>query len=109
MTSRLKKRPVAGSFHGIMFIGALLLIFGHAVFTLDFIGIPVYEGWFGFIFLKLGRELGAELQTIPHSVFIDDLIGKGKLTIARRATRRSPTTTPAIWRATTTSLTRLAM
>lgn len=58
MTSRLKKRPVAGSFHGIMFIGALLLIFGHAVFTLDFIGIPVYEGWFGYIFLKLGRELG---------------------------------------------------
>ncbi|RLQ21088.1 4Fe-4S dicluster domain-containing protein [Seongchinamella sediminis] len=58
MTSRLKKRPVAGSFHGIMFIGALLLIFGHAVFMFDFVGIPVYEGWFGFIFLKLGRELG---------------------------------------------------
>jgi Fe-S oxidoreductase/nitrate reductase gamma subunit len=58
MTSRLKKRPVAGSFHGIMFIGALLLIFGHAVFVLDFVGIPVYEGWFGYLFLKLGRELG---------------------------------------------------
>ncbi|MBE9539063.1 MAG: (Fe-S)-binding protein, partial [Proteobacteria bacterium] len=58
MTSRLPKRPVAGSFHSIMFIGALFLIFGHAVFTLDFVGVPVYEGWFGFLFLKLGRELG---------------------------------------------------
>jgi Fe-S oxidoreductase/nitrate reductase gamma subunit len=58
MTGRLTKRPIAGSFHGIMFIGALLLIFGHAVFTLDFVGVPVYEGWFGYIFLKLGRELG---------------------------------------------------
>ena len=58
MTSRLKKRRIAGSFHGIMFIGALLLIFGHAVFTLDFVGVPVYEGWFGYLFLKLGRELG---------------------------------------------------
>jgi Fe-S oxidoreductase len=58
MTSRLTKRPISGGFHSIMFIGALLLIFGHAVFTLDFVGIPVYEGWFGFIFLKLGRELG---------------------------------------------------
>ena len=58
MTERLLKRPVAGGFHSIMFIGALLLIFGHAVFTLDFIGVPVYDGWFGTIFLKLGRELG---------------------------------------------------
>lgn len=58
MTSRLKKHPIADSFHGIMFIGALFLIFGHAVFTLNFFGVPVYEGWFGYIFLKLGRELG---------------------------------------------------
>ena len=58
MTGRLKKRPVAGTFHGIMFIGALILIFGHAVFVFDFIGVPVYDGWFGFLVMKLGRELG---------------------------------------------------
>jgi hypothetical protein len=58
MTSRLKKRPVAGIFHGTMFIGALILIFGHAVYALGIVGIPVYEGWFGFLVMKLGREVG---------------------------------------------------
>jgi Fe-S oxidoreductase len=58
MTERLLQRPVAGSFHGIMFVGALLLIFGHAVFAFSFIGIDVYDGWFGYLFVKLGRELG---------------------------------------------------
>ena len=58
MTSRLKKRPVAGLFHGTMFIGALILIFGHAVYALGIVGIPVYEGWFGFLVMKLGRDVG---------------------------------------------------
>ena len=58
MTSRLLKRPVAGAFHAIMFIGALLLIFGHAVYPLSFIGVPVYEGLFGALVMEFGREIG---------------------------------------------------
>ncbi|MBT4520498.1 MAG: (Fe-S)-binding protein [Halieaceae bacterium] len=70
MTSRLLKRPIAGTFHGIMFIGALLLIFGHAVFALDFIGLNVYEGWFGTVFLKVGRELGGILLFTGVAFFL---------------------------------------
>ncbi len=70
MTSRLKKRPVAGSFHGIMFIGALLLIFGHAAYMLSFIGVPIYDGWFGTIFMKLGRELGGIMLFIGVLFFL---------------------------------------
>ncbi|PLW69181.1 heterodisulfide reductase-related iron-sulfur binding cluster [Pseudohalioglobus lutimaris] len=70
MTSRLKQRPVAGSFHGIMFIGALLLIFGHAVFMLDFVGIDVYQGWFGYLFLQLGREVGGILLFTGVAFFL---------------------------------------
>ena len=58
MTSRLLKRPVAGTFHAVMFAGALILIFGHAVYPLSFIGIPVYEGWFGALVMQFGREIG---------------------------------------------------
>jgi Fe-S oxidoreductase/nitrate reductase gamma subunit len=58
LSGRLQQRPVSGSFHSVMLIGALLLIFGHGVFMLSFIGIPVYKGWFGYVFMKLGRELG---------------------------------------------------
>lgn len=70
MTSRLIQRPVAGTFHGIMFIGALILIFGHAVFSLDFIGVPVYEGWFGFLVMKLGRELGGIMLFVGVTFFL---------------------------------------
>ncbi len=58
LLSRLLKRPASGVAHIIMYIGALLLIFGHATYMLSFIGVPVYEGWFGYLFMKLGRELG---------------------------------------------------
>lgn len=70
MTQRLFKKPVAGGFHGAMFIGALLLIFGHAVFMLDFVGVPVYEGWFGFLFMKLGREVGGILLFTGVAFFL---------------------------------------
>ena len=58
MTSRLRKRPAAGAFHTIMLVGAVILIIGHALYGLDLIGVPVYEGWFGLIVMKFGREIG---------------------------------------------------
>jgi len=57
LTSRLGNRPIAGMAHSLMFFGALILIFGHAVFVLSFAGIPVYEGWFGYLVLGLAREV----------------------------------------------------
>ncbi len=57
LTSRLKQRRWSGIAHGLLFFGALILIFGHAVFALSFIGVPVYAGWFGFLVMELGREI----------------------------------------------------
>ena len=57
MTSRLKQRRWSGIAHGLLFCGALILIFGHAVFALSFVGVPVYAGWFGFLVMELGREI----------------------------------------------------
>ena len=53
-----EKAPHRGRFHGIMFIGALLLIFGHAVLLSTSLAFPFMRGWFGYLFLKLGREVG---------------------------------------------------
>jgi Fe-S oxidoreductase len=50
-------------------------------------------------------ELGADWQTIPHSVLIDQLIADGRLQVARRGESRSPSTIRATWRGTTTSST----
>ncbi|MCK0508112.1 (Fe-S)-binding protein [Aromatoleum anaerobium] len=62
LTSRLKKRLAAGLAHGLMFGGALVAIFGHAVFALSFAGVPVYQGRFGFLVMELGRELAGILM-----------------------------------------------
>ena len=70
MTGRLRDRPVSGGFHGVMFIGALLSIFGHAVFMLSFLGVPVYEGWFGYLFMKLAREIGGIMMFVGITFFL---------------------------------------
>jgi Fe-S oxidoreductase/nitrate reductase gamma subunit len=70
MTSRLRDKPISGGFHGVMFIGALLSIFGHAVFMLSFIGVPVYEGWFGYLFMKLAREIGGIMMFVGIAFFL---------------------------------------
>lgn len=70
LTSRLKKRPVAGLAHSLMFGGALLAIFGHAAFVLSFFGVPVYQGRFGFLVMELGRELAGILMFAGVAFFL---------------------------------------
>lgn len=57
LTGRLGQRRWSGIAHGLMFFGALVLIFGHAAFAMSFLGVPVYAGWFGFLVMELGREI----------------------------------------------------
>ncbi len=57
LTSRLKDKPVAGVAHGLMYFGSLVLIVGHALLPATWVGIPVYDGWFGHWFMELGREI----------------------------------------------------
>jgi Fe-S oxidoreductase/nitrate reductase gamma subunit len=57
LTSRLKKKPVAGAAHGLLFFGSLVLIVGHGVLPLSWVGVSVYDGWFGYWFMELGREI----------------------------------------------------
>ena len=68
--SRLIKRPVAGLAHGLMFVGALVAIFGHAAFLLSFAGVPVYEGKFGLAVMELGRELAGLLMFAGVAFFL---------------------------------------
>lgn len=57
LTSRLFKRPASGLAHGLLFFGSLFAIFGHGVYALSFVGVPIYEGSFGFLVMELGREV----------------------------------------------------
>ena len=57
LTSRLKDKPVAGLAHGLLYFGSLVLIVGHALLPATWVGIPVYDGWFGHWFMELGREI----------------------------------------------------
>jgi len=56
--SRVRRRPFAGLAHSLLFYGALIEILGHGLYALTFVGIPVYSGWFGRLFMEAGRELG---------------------------------------------------
>lgn len=69
-TSRLKDRLWSGIAHGMLFSGALILIFGHAVYALAFVGIPVYEGWFGLIVMEVGREIAGILMFLGVLFFL---------------------------------------
>jgi len=57
LTARLRQRRWSGIAHSLLFFGALVLIFGHASFALSFLGVPVYDGWFGYLVMELGREI----------------------------------------------------
>ncbi|MDY0066768.1 MAG: heterodisulfide reductase-related iron-sulfur binding cluster [Steroidobacteraceae bacterium] len=57
LLSRLFKRPAIGVAHALLFFGALFEIFGHGLYGLSFVGVPVYSGAFGFIVMELGREI----------------------------------------------------
>ena len=57
LASRLFKRPVSGTAHALVLFGSMLLILGHAVFPLTFLGVPLFEGRIGFWFMGLGRDL----------------------------------------------------
>jgi Fe-S oxidoreductase/nitrate reductase gamma subunit len=48
---------VAGVAHGLLYFGSLVLIVGHALLPLTWVGVPVYDGWFGHWFMELGREI----------------------------------------------------
>ncbi|MBV6424023.1 MAG: EtfAB:quinone oxidoreductase [Steroidobacteraceae bacterium] len=58
LLSRLYKRPASGIAHALLFYGALLEIFGHGVYALSFVGVPVYSGRFGYLVMELGRDVG---------------------------------------------------
>jgi len=58
LNSRLFKRPVSGVAHALVFFGSIVLIIGHAVFPLTFLGVPVFEGSFGYWFMAIGRDAG---------------------------------------------------
>ncbi len=70
LTARLPNRPVAGFAHSLMFFGALILIFGHTAFLISFLGIPVYEGWFGYLVMGLAREVAGVMMFIGVLFFL---------------------------------------
>ena len=57
LASRLQKQPVSGTAHALVFFGSLVLIIGHALFPLSLIGVPVFDGTFGWLVMGLGREV----------------------------------------------------
>ncbi len=57
LLERLKKRPVSGIAHNLLFFGAIIEILGHGLFPLTFLGVDMYGGWFGRYFMGLGREI----------------------------------------------------
>jgi Fe-S oxidoreductase/nitrate reductase gamma subunit len=57
LASRLFKRPVSGTAHALVLFGSMVLIVGHAVFPLAFLGVPLFEGRIGFWLMGLGRDL----------------------------------------------------
>lgn len=69
LTSRLFKRPVAGAAHGLLFFGALVEIAGHAVVGLGVLGVDTYQGRFGWLFMRLGREV-AGLAMLLGAAFL---------------------------------------
>lgn len=57
LASRLFGRPVSGTAHALVLFGSMVLILGHALFPLSFLGVPVFEGRIGFWLMGLGRDL----------------------------------------------------
>lgn len=84
LISRLFKRPWSGLAHGLLFFGALFEIFGHSAYGLSFLGVPVYQGAFGFWVMELGRELaGLAMLAGATFLFIRRLAPPERLTVGK--------------------------
>jgi ferredoxin/nitrate reductase gamma subunit len=70
LASRLFKRPVSGTAHALVLFGSMILILGHAVFPLTFLGVPLFEGRIGFWFMGLGRDLAGVAVLLGVSFFL---------------------------------------
>lgn len=57
LLSRLIKRPASGIAHLLLFFGAIVEIAGHGLFPLSWLGVDVYDGWFGRFVMGGGREV----------------------------------------------------
>ncbi len=57
LASRLFGRPVSGTAHALVLFGSMVLILGHALFPLSFLGVSIFEGRIGFWLMGLGRDL----------------------------------------------------
>ncbi len=82
LLSRLLNRPVSGAAHLLLFFGALIEIAGHAAYGLSWVGIPVYQGWFGYLFMELARELAGVMMLVGVVfMFLRRLAPPGRLTV----------------------------
>lgn len=70
LTERLWKRPAAGLAHTLLLGGAVVAILGHASFVFSFVGIDVYDGWFGSVVMGWARELAGLAMLAGVSFFI---------------------------------------
>ncbi len=70
LTSRLFKRPASGIAHAMVFFGSIVLILGHAVYPLSFVGVDVFGGAFGYWFMALGRNLAGVLVLLGLLFFM---------------------------------------
>lgn len=70
LTSRLFKRPASGLAHAMVFFGSIVLIIGHAVYPLSFIGVDVFGGAFGYWFMAVGRNLAGVLVLLGLLFFM---------------------------------------
>lgn len=85
LTERLRKRPIAGTAHTLLFVGALVAIVGHAAFALTFAGVDVYGGWPLGLLTRWGREfagiamlLGAGFFLVRRLASLDRLVVGGQ-------------------------------
>ncbi len=84
LLSRLIRRPASGIAHLLLFLGALIEILGHALYALSFVGIPVYQGWLGFLFMELGRELAGLMMLAGVTfMFLRRLAPPERLTVGK--------------------------
>ena len=70
LTERLWKRPFAGLAHTLLLGGAVVVILGHGVFALSFVGVDVYSGWIGTVLMRWGRELAGLAMLLGVIFFI---------------------------------------
>jgi Fe-S oxidoreductase/nitrate reductase gamma subunit len=70
LASRLLQRPASGTAHALLLFGSMVLILGHALFPLSFLGVPVFEGRTGFWLMGLGRDLAGVAALAGAAFFL---------------------------------------